>query len=156
MHPTGPLRRRIISPTLAYIIFVPSVLRVKMMRMAVVRLQSSSGLWCGLNDPFDIHSSRTAIATVRIRRFVCIFAKRMSPRWSLAGLTRVSNDIEDGLFIAARAFSNVQSAICYGMEGELAVRTRAYLDAGMNRQRMAWRAPAACLEHVNKGIGNTQ
>ena len=156
MCPTGPLRRRIISPTLAYVIFVPSVFGVKMMRMAVVRLQSSSGLWCGLNDPFDIHSSRTAIATVRICRSVCIFAKRMSPRWSPAGLTRVSNDIEDGLFIAARAFSNVQSAICYEMEKELAVRTRAYLDAGMNKQKMTWRALATYLERVNKGVRNTQ
>ena len=156
MRPTGPLRRRIINPMLAYVSFVPSVFGVKMMRMAIVRLQSSSGLWCGLNDPFDIHSSRTAIATVRMRKFVCIFAKRMSARRSLAGLTKVSNDIEDGLFIAARAFSNVQSAICYEMEKELAVQTRTYHDTGMNKQKMTGRAPATYLERVNKGVRNTQ
>ena len=80
----------------------------------------------------------------------------MSPRWSPAGLTRVSNDIEDGLFIAARAFSNVQSAICYEMEKELAVRARACHDAGMKEQKMTWRAPATYLERVNKGVRNTQ
>ena len=68
-------------------------------------------------------------------QFVCIFAKRMSARRSPARLTKISNDIEDGLFIAARAFSNVQSAICYEMEKELAVRTRAYHDAEMNKQK---------------------
>ena len=58
------------------------------------------------------------------------------PRWRPTGLTRVSNDIEDGLFIAARAFSNVQSAICYEMENELAVRACACHDAGMKEQKM--------------------
>ena len=44
-----------------------------------------------LNQSFNPHhkpdedcSHTTAIATVCIRRFVCIFAKRMSPRWSPA------------------------------------------------------------------------
>ena len=59
----------------------------------------------------------------------------MSARRSPAGLTKVSNDIEDGLFIATRALSNVQSAICYEMEKGLAVRTCAYHDAGMNKQK---------------------
>ena len=105
------------------------------MRMADVRLQSLAVLWCGLKDPFDIHSSRTAIATVRMRKLVCIFANRMSARRSPAGLTKVSNDIEDGLFIAARAFSNVQSAICHGMEKGLVEQTCVYHDAGMNKQK---------------------
>ena len=51
IHPTGPLRRRIMSPTLAYVSPVPWEFGVNIMRMAVVWLQSSSGLWCGLKDP---------------------------------------------------------------------------------------------------------
>ena len=70
IHPTGPLRCRIMSATLAYISPVPYVLGVNIMRMADVWLQSSSGLWCGLKDPFDIHSSRKAMVMVRICRFV--------------------------------------------------------------------------------------
>ena len=60
----------------------------------------------------------------------------MSPRRRPTGLTRVSNDIEDGFFIAARAFLNVQSAICYEMEKELAVRACVCHDAGMKEQKM--------------------
>ena len=60
IHPTGPLRHRIMSPMLAYVSPVPWEFGVNIIRMAVVGLQSSSGLWCRLKDPFDIHSSRTA------------------------------------------------------------------------------------------------
>ena len=70
IRPTGPLCHRTMSPTLAYVSDVPCVLGVNIMKMAVVQLQSSSDLWSGLNDPFDIHSSRTAMVTVHICRFV--------------------------------------------------------------------------------------
>ena len=89
--PTGPLRHRIMSPMLAYVSPVPCILGINIMRMAVVWLRSSSGLWCRLKDPFDIHSSRTAMATVCIRRFIWILAKRMSPRQRPTRLNRVSN-----------------------------------------------------------------
>ena len=45
IRPTGPLRHRIMSPTLAYVSLVPSEFGVNIMRMAVVWLQSSSA--CG-------------------------------------------------------------------------------------------------------------
>ena len=52
IHPTGPLRHRTMSPTLTYIMLpVPCVLGVNIMRMTVIRLQSSFGLWSGLKDP---------------------------------------------------------------------------------------------------------
>ena len=70
IHPTGPLGHRTMSPMLAYVSDVPCILGVNIMRMAVVWLQSPLGLWSRLKDLFNIHSSRTAMATVRMGRFV--------------------------------------------------------------------------------------
>ena len=42
------------------------------------------------------------------------------------------------------------------MEKELAVRTRAYHDVGMNKQKVTGHAPATYLERMNMGVRNTQ
>ena len=58
------------------------------------------------------------------------------PRRRPTGLNRVSNGIEGGLFMATRAFSNVQSAICNKIEKDLLVRACASNDVGMKEEKM--------------------
>ena len=65
----------------------------------------------GLKLPFAIHLSRTVMDTVHIHKVIWTLAKHMSSKRRPSTLSRTKNGMEDGLCMAARAFSNVQSTI---------------------------------------------
>ena len=95
------------------------------MRMAVLQLKSSRLLCSGLKRLLSTHLSRTDTATVCIPKVICILAKWISPKRRPSLLRSIVNGIDDGLCIAARAFSNVQPAIWNKIKEQLQVSNAA-------------------------------